>query len=329
MKIKSLFISAKEVNSGMLFVSMGMMEVLKRNLQRVAFFRPIIYKESIVDGDMKFILERYNLALEYEDAYGFDVAYVEDMISKNKTKELINQLLMKFKKLESEYDFVLCEGIRGSFLNANIDFDVNIKIAQNFGSPLINIINGKESSSKEIYESLLRENKTLASKGCTHFATFINRVDKKKHLELSKKLKGYEYTTYLLEEVAELSLLSIQDIIESLNAKPVLLSEKDHTRSIRAVKVAALSLDNFFDYIEEDDLVIVPLDRSEIILGLYGALFSNEYPNISCIVFPLGMQAHPNIQKLIKGLQRFKVPILSVETDTFNTARNLRSYVAN
>lgn len=305
MKIKSLFISAKEVNSGMLFVSMGMMEILKRNLQRVAFFRPIIFKESIVDGDIEFIRERYDLCISYEEAYGFDVAYVEDMISQNKTKELINQLLHKFKKLEAEYDFVLCEGIRSSFLNANIDFDVNIKIAQNFGASYINIINGKNSTTKEIYESLLRENKTLESTGCTHFATFINRVDEKKHNALSKKLKNYQQTTYILKEVEELSLLSIHDIVETLGAKAIFWSEKDHTRTIRAVKVAALSLDNFLDFIEEDDLVIVPPDRSEIILGLYGALFSNEYPNISCIVFPLGMKAHPNIQKLIKGLERF------------------------
>lgn len=323
MKIKSLFISAKEVNSGMLFVSMGMMEILKRNLERVAFFRPIIYKESIIDGDIEFIRERYNLCIDYEEAYGFDVAYVEDMISKNKTKELINQLLHKFKKLEAEYDFVLCEGIRSSFLNANIDFDVNMKIAQNFGASYINIINAKDSSPKEIYESVLRENKTLTSSGCKHFATFINRVEKEKHDALSKKLKNYAQTTYILDEIEELSLLSIQDVLEALDAKPILYSKEDSTRSIRAVKVAALSLDNFLDFIEEDDLVIVPPDRSEIILGLYGALFSNEYPNISCIIFPLGMKAHPNIQKLIKGLSKFNIPLLSVTTDTYNTARQL------
>ncbi|HFB53721.1 MAG TPA: phosphate acetyltransferase, partial [Sulfurimonas autotrophica] len=89
------------------------------------------------------------------------------------------------------------------------------------------------------------------------------------------------------------------------------------------VKVAALSLDNFLDHIEEDDLVIVPADRSDIILGLYGALHSVNYPSISAIVFPFDMKIHPNIQKLIDGLEGFKVPILSVESDTFITAKNI------
>jgi len=323
MKTKSLFISSREVNAGTLFISMGMMEILKRKLHRVAFFRPIISNKNIIDGDIEFMREHYNLDISYEDSYGFDTEYVEDMISQSKTKQLINQFLTKFKKLEKEYDFVLCEGIRLSFLNANINFDINIKLAQNFGSPYINIINAKNDTAKEIFESVKIENETLESQGCTHFATFINRLDYKKYVLLEKKIKNYEYTTYLLSEVEELSLLSIQDVIESLNATPQLLLEEDHTRSIRAVKVAALTVNNFLDHIEEDDLVVVPADRSDIILGLLGALYSTAYPSISCIVFPFNMRAHPNIEKLIYGLEQFNIPILSVDMDTYDTAQAL------
>lgn len=323
MKTKSLFISAQEVNAGMLFVSMGMMEILKRNLHRVAFFRPIISKKEVRDADIDFILQRYNLDMKYEEAYGFDIEYVENMIASNKLNELLNGLIEKFKKLESEYDFVLCEGIRRSFLNANINYDLNIKIAQNFGSPYINIINSKERTTQEIYEDIMIENENLLSQGCTHFATFVNRLDGDKYAQLQTKLQNYAQKTYLLKEVEELSLLSIEDLIEALKAKEVLLSKEDRTRSIRKVKVAALTLDNFLDHIEEDDLVIVPADRSDIILGLLGALYSKSYPNISAIIFPFDMRAHANINKLILGLEEFTIPILAVSTDTYETAKNI------
>ena len=52
MKIKSLFISAQEMNAGTLFISMGMMEILKRNLHKVAFFRPIIYDKNQVKSSI-------------------------------------------------------------------------------------------------------------------------------------------------------------------------------------------------------------------------------------------------------------------------------------
>jgi phosphate acetyltransferase len=323
MKTKSLFISAQEINAGMLFVSMGMMEILKRNLHRVAFFRPIIASTQRRDEDIDFILQRYNLDMKYEDAYGFDIEYVENMIASNRLHELINGLIEKFKKLESNYDFVLCEGIRRSFLNANINYDLNIKIAQNFGSPYINIINAKERTTQELYEDLMIENENLLSQGCVHFATFINRLDPEKYEEIQIKLQDFEEKIYLLKEVEELSLLSIQDLLDGLKAKEVLITKEDRTRSIRKVKVAALTLDNFLDHIEEDDLVIVPADRSDIILGLLGALYSKSYANISAIIFPFNMRAHPNINKLIFGLEQFTIPILAVDTDTYETARNI------
>ena len=323
MKIKSLYIAAQEKNAGTLFVSMGMMEILKRRLHRVAFFRPIIYSRDIKDGDISFIKERYNLDIDYEKCYGYDIAEVEELISKGKDSELIENLIGKFKQLEKEYDFVLCEGIRKSFLTSTISYDLNVRIAQNFGAPYINIINAKEKSSKEVYEEVLIENEYSTSVGCSHFATFVNRVNEEEFAALRALFDKTKYTVYMLPEEKELNLPTIEDVLESLGAKRIVLGEHDPSRIIRGVKVAALTLDNFLDHIQEDDLVIVPADRSDIILGLYGALHSVNYPSISAIVFPFDMEIHPNIEKLIDGLEGFKVPILSVESDTFVTAKNI------
>ncbi len=323
MKIKSLYISAQEKSAGSLFVTMGMMEVLKRNLSRVAFFRPIIHSSSIKDGDITFMLEKYSLNIEYKECYGFDIEYVEGMIANNKTNILINELIAKFKKLEVAYDFVLVEGIRHSFLTSTIDFDLNMKIAQNFASPIINIVNAKNRTMADVYDDILIQNKNATLQGCTHFATFINRIDEVKEKTLKKRLVEYPLEIYYLSEVAELDMLSIADIIDALDAQPLWLHPKDTSRIVRQIKVAASSLDNYLEYIEEDDLVIVPADRSDIIVGLLAALYSSTYPNISGIVFPLGMPTHPNIKKLVDGLDKFTIPVLSVDFDTYTTAKKL------
>ncbi|WP_297444003.1 AAA family ATPase [Sulfurimonas sp.] len=234
MKIKSLYIAAQEKNAGTLFVSMGMMEILKRKLHRVAFFRPIIFSKDIRDGDIDFILERYQLDMKYEDCYGFDIHDVEEMISKKQDNELITKLITKFKKLESEYDFVLCEGIRRSFLTATISYDLNVKIAQNFAAPMINIIKADNLSAKEIYENILIENEYLESQGCIHFATFVNRVSDTVGEKLKSMCEKTPYTIYFLEELPELNLPNIQDVIDGLDAKEVMVGEYDHTRIIKA-----------------------------------------------------------------------------------------------
>ena len=323
MKAKSLYIASQEKNAGTLFITMGMMEILKRNIPKVAFFRPIVSSKDTVDGDISFINEYYNLEMPYEECWGFDIDFVERLISENKTNELINLLISKFKKLENEYAFVVCEGIRRSFITSTINFDINILIAQNFGSPLINILSAKDKSPQEIYENILIENKTIQEESCTHFSTFVNRLDAKQHEVLSRKLKDYALDVYLLPEEQELTYLTMADIIDGLDAEVVAVNERDYSRVIKSIKVVALSLDNFLEYIEEGELVIVPPDRSEIILGLLGALYSKNYPNIAGVVFPFEMDIHPNIKKLIDGLESFSIPLVSVTTDTYQTARDI------
>ncbi|MEA1955328.1 MAG: phosphate acetyltransferase [Campylobacterota bacterium] len=323
MKVKSLYISAHEKNAGSLFISQGIMEILKRNLEKVVFFRPIISSKDVIDGDIDFMLKRYNLDIEYEDAYGFDIEYVETMIASHRENELINQLITKFKKLERKYDFVLCEGIRSSFLTASIEYDLNLKIAQNFSSSYINIVNAKNSSAQEVYEDILIEHENITKQGCSYFATFVNRLDTYKYKELDKKLDGCWLNTYLLKEIEELDLITIEDVIDSLDASEVFVSRNDYTRVVRKVKVGALTLDNFLEQLEEDDLVVVPADRSDIILGIFGALYSKTYPSVSGIIFPFGMIPHENIRKLLDGLDGFSIPMFCVNTDTYKTVRNI------
>jgi phosphate acetyltransferase len=320
MKIKSIYVYAQEKGAGSLFVTMGMMDILKKNIDKVAIFRPIIYNKDSKDTDIDFLLQRYNIDIDYEDTYGFDVEYVEMMISKNKTNELINQLIQKFKKLEQEYDFVLCEGIRRSFLNITINYDMNIKIAQNFGSAVINIINAHKTNIVDIYESLVVEEKTLVSEGCTHFATFINRLSDTQHEKLELMLLESNINCFLLKENKELGRLSIQDVIEGTGAEVIHMGEYDNLRVIHQVKVGASSLDNFLQYLEEGDFIVLPADRSELIVGIMMAMYSSNYPNISGIIFPFSMRAHPNIVKLIEGIKDFSIPILCVATDTYDTA---------
>ncbi|MCW9026175.1 MAG: phosphate acetyltransferase [Thiovulaceae bacterium] len=322
MKTKSLYISSQEKNAGTLFITMGMMEILKRNIPKVAFFRPIIFKNNLPDGDISFIKERYSLDMNYDECYGYDIEFVEAMISENKTNELINLLIKKFKKLEKDYDFVLCEGIRRSFLTNTINFDINILIAQNFGSPVLNILSAKDKSVQDIHEYIMIENENLKQAGCTHFATFVNRLDKKQLNVLSKKIKNID-DIYLLPEVEELTYLSIADVIDGLDAEVIMMDELDYSRAIKAPKVVALSLDNFLGRIEEGELIIVPADRSEIILGILGAVYSKNYPNIAGIIFPFELDMHPNIKKLIDGLDDINIPVLSVTTDTYTTAKNI------
>ena len=324
MKIKSLFVASLEENAGGLVVSMGLMGILKRKIQKVAFFRPIIIEESPKnDDDIKFMIEHFHLKIDYDDTYVFTMIEAESLIAENQTNILYEKIIEKFETLEKQYDFILCEGISKSLFTSTVDFDINLEIAKNIGSPVVGVLSGKDKTSKEIWEETKIEGETIKEEGCTHFATFINRLDKESLIDLTNKVRFLEkddVPIYLLPEVRELSYPTIGEVGEKLKSRYIIGKDKDLKRLVKQSKIAAMNLDHFLIRLEDGDLVITPGDRLDMILGSIAANYSKDFPSISGIVLTGGYVPNDIFMNLINGVGEYTIPILTSVDDTFQTA---------
>lgn len=322
MKINTLYISAQEKNVGALFVSMGVMEMLKRNIDKVAFFRPIIPSKDVRDRDIEFMVERYKLGMEYEECYGLDLDSLETLLASSGVDEVLGTLVAKFQKLGERYDFILCEGIARSLLPLSQNYDLNALIAQNFGASIINIINAKDRTVQEIYENISIEKEHLLSLNTLCFATFISRIDAQKQAFFEAHFKS-EQNIYFLKECRELDIPTLEDVVETLEAKKIVFCQNDNARAIRGFSIATSGVESFLEQIKEDDLVIVDAERSDIILGLVASFYSKEYPKINAVLFVDGAELHPNIAKIITGLKEYNIPFLSIENDAIESVKKL------
>ncbi len=323
MKINALYISAQEKNVGALFVSMGMMEMLKRNIDKVAFFRPIIPSKDVRDRDIEFMVERYKLGMEYEECYGFDLDSLETLLASSGVDEVLGTLVAKFQKLGERYDFILCEGIARSLLPFTQNYDLNALIAQNFGASVINIINAKDRTAQEIYENISLEKEHLLSLSTLCFATFISRIDAQKQAFFEAHFGGAEQNIYFLEELRELDVPTLEDVVETLEAKKIVFCQNDNARAIRGFSIATSGVESFLEQIKEDDLVIMDAERSDVILGLVASFYSKEYPKINAVLFVDGAKLHPNIAKIIRGLKEYNIPFLSIKNDAIESVKKL------
>ncbi|MCF6172902.1 MAG: phosphate acetyltransferase [Campylobacteraceae bacterium] len=331
MKSDSLYISSLEPATGSLIITMGIMELLKGKLGKVAFFRPVIEDSGDRDHDISFVLEKYSLDMEYKDTYGFNTHEVENLMAENKFNYFIETLLEKFKKLEREYDFVVVEGLHNSSFSQTVDFDINLVIAQNLGTPYISVLNGKNKSAMEIFDEISIESDSIKNIGCVHIATFVNRIDPKITNDLRGNLLSLDIKdtpVYILEEVTELDTPTVLEIKKNLGCIQILGEEKDLRRVVRQSKIAAMKLENFLEYIEDGDLIIVPGDRSDIIIGSLSSVFSKNYPTISGILLTGGLLPHKSIKQLFSGFDKCTMPILSVEEDTYTTAMKVKDVPA-
>ncbi|MDD4885236.1 AAA family ATPase, partial [Sulfuricurvum sp.] len=84
MGIKNLYIASLESNAGSLLVSMGIMQLLKSRIEKLAFFRPIIEETSSVDNDSHFMITHFQLDQRIEESYGMKLSEAEALIAEGK-----------------------------------------------------------------------------------------------------------------------------------------------------------------------------------------------------------------------------------------------------
>ncbi len=320
-----------EPGSGKLMVTLGFMELVSRLVSSVGFFRPVIRRAEGMDNDLSTILSLYNIDMEYEDAFAFHSDEVEAMVSEGMAKELIQGIIEKYKQVESRYEFVVCEGFETSGFIANFDYDANLEIAKNLGAPFLAAFNGRGKDVKGVLDAVRLASDTIIQEGVTHLATIVNRLEENVLAGLKKKIEqegGGSVPMYLFPEVEELASPTVGEIKEHLGSSLLRGNETGLNRIVRHFKVAAMTLDNYLNYVQEDDLIIVPGDRADILLGTLSTFFSGTFPNISGILLTGGLRPSGNIMRLIEGFRQLTVPILAVEGDTFTTAMEASSVPA-
>jgi len=328
---KNLYVSATEEHSGKSAVVLGVMQMLLGELHKVAIFRPIIDDpgEGNRDHDIDLILSHYRLDMPYEDTYAYTLKQARELINTGQHAMLLETILKKFKSLEDEYDFVLCEGTDFKGKDPAFEFDINADIAANLGTPALVVSSGREKTPEEVVSLSQMKIDTLEEKGVDLVACVINRAPKDLTDEM---VSGIEHKVqdkeilpvYVIPENEALGKPTLGDVKRWLDAD-VLYGHSGMQTLVDSYVIAAMHIGNFLDYIEPGSLIITPGDRSDIILSTLASRLSSSYPDISGIVLTGGLQPSSSVHKLIEGWTGVPVPILSVEGHTFQTVQHVNN----
>ena len=309
-------------------VALGIMELLSRRLQNIGFFRPII-PDVKRDNNIQLILKRYNLKPAYEDMYACKHEDARRMVSHGQYDMLLKNILDKYKALESRCDFVLCEGTDYTGVSSAFEFDFNAGVANDLGCPIIAVVNGCGKSPEEVLDATRFARDAFESQGCTILAILANRVEPQNIGLINARLKdeaSVKEPVYILPEEPLLGKPTVGEIAANLESRLLQGDPDGLNREVLDIKIAAMNLPHFLDYISDGTLIITPGDRSDVILGSLAATVSETYPNISGLLLTGGLTLEPQVQRLIEGSKKTSpIPIFSVDTDTYTTAMNAGS----
>jgi phosphate acetyltransferase len=311
---RNLYITAMAPESGKSVVSLGVCQLLARRVERLGFFRPIV--RTSADPQTELLRRRYRLRA--------DVGLTEEEAARTPYDELRKRVVEAYKQLEHECDFVLCEGTDFTGAAPALDFGLNADLANEVGAPVLVVVRGR--SAEETVASARAALGGLATKGCTTFGLVANRVAPQDVERVSAFLAGESADgngVYVLPEDADLAAATVADVAAGLGARIVLdCPGITLQREVRAVRVAAMTVEHFVDHLVDGTLVIVPGDRPDILVACLASKVSPAIPSIAGVLltggYPLGATA-------MRLLENAPFPVLEVPELTHTAAVEAQS----
>jgi phosphate acetyltransferase len=330
----SLYIATTEPYCGKSLLSLGITELLLRRTSRVGVFRPVIAPRSNQERDknIELLLSHFNLNLDYEDTYACVGREVTDLVGQGRYEDLLDRIIEKYKALEKQSDFILCIGSDPEGAAAALEFDFNADIAKNLGCPVLILTSAADRTVTTVVNSVRVTLDAFLERGCEVLGTVVNRADLDNYVELrdalKKELPEGNVVLAVIPAHKALSSPTIKEVAEQLNAE-ILYGDAQLDKLAHRYLIIAMRLENYLTHLSENALLITPGDRNDVILSALQAHQSQCYPQISGILLSGGLRPAPSVARILDGL-RSRVPILSVQTDTYDTAAQVsavRSYI--
>ncbi|MEQ8435968.1 MAG: phosphate acetyltransferase [Ilumatobacter fluminis] len=313
---RAVYLTAMGPASGKSLVALGLVELLSRRVGRVGFFRPVV--QSADDNDLALIRARYDLP---DERCGYAFTDSERSELGNASRAGMARVVERFRQIEAVSDFVVVEGTDFTGASSPIELDVNLRISEHLGAPIVVVVNGHDRGVDEIVERFRVGRDSFGDDAIS--AMVVNRVGPSVLGPLRERLaqQSSDDPVWAVPELPELRQPSLAQLQGALGAELVAGDPDDLTRSVGHVKVAAMSVPNMLDHVEDDTVFIAPGDRPDVVLAAMLTRTSAAYPSVSGVLLSGGLRPDDRVTSLIAGMSGgVPVPLLSVSTDSFDTA---------
>jgi phosphate acetyltransferase len=320
---KSIFIATAEPFSGKSIVAMGMVDMLLAKGQKIGYFKPIINHrpEEKTDPHIDTLIKHFRLPITYEKSFAYTREQANVLAESGLQGEIIDTIISKYKSLEQEFDFTIIEG--SDFLGEGtaFEFDANVTVAKNLGTPVVIVLSGDEKTVAQITNSAVVTINNFLNRKVKVIAVVVNKVEESQAVEIKKTLKQHlkkDIILAVIPKITELKSPSMKEVRELLNAE-VMFGEKQLANRVDHFIFGAMQISNFLNHIKQNVLILTPGDRADIVMASLQANISKNFPKIAGIVLTGGFEIAESVVKLIEGSNTL-VPILRVNDPSFYVA---------
>jgi phosphate acetyltransferase len=325
---RNLYIATTEARSGKSLIVLGVMELLSHRIENIGFFRPVIRAGDIPDNDIELVRTRYHLPLPYDSLYGVTHDQARQMSADGQHDRLLKRIYGRYKEVERQCDFVLCEGTDFTGVSSAFEFEFNGQVANHLGAPVVMVASGRGKTVDELIGVVRAAREAFDEEGCSVAATMVNRVvadDADRFSVQIGRVWPHPDPVYVLPEAEILDKPTVGEVAAAVGAQLLHGDGPGIHREVLDRKVAAMHVPNFLTHVEQGSLILTPGDRADMLLSCLAIAYSDSYPQIAGVLLTGGLKPDPHVMRLIEGLKQSNVPIYLTATDTYATATRVES----
>ena len=310
---RSIYIASPNAGTGKSTVALGLIVCLTKVVAKVGVFRPFVDSRD-EDPFLNLLLARSGSATPAAQCIG--VTWDEYHAA---PEESLSRIVDAYRAMARDHDVVIIDGSDFTDVAGTPELDLNARVAANIGVPVLLVVSGR-GAPEDVRASVEVSVAEIAENHARTVAVIANRCPAATRGAVAAALSGIEgLTVTTLPEVPLLSAPSVREIADAVEGTLIAGDAALLEREAEGVLVAAMDVSHVLERLAEGQVVIVPADRSAVIISLAAAHASTGFPNLAGLVLNGGFRVAPHVLKLIRGLEQ-PLPVITSPLDTFAAA---------
>lgn len=300
---------------GLTSVCMGIVRALDQLGLRYGFVKPI----SVVQGREDRSNALVRLAGPLDPPEPIPRREAEDLLGEGDDAILLERVVELVERAGAGKDVVVVEGLV-PVDEVTYATRLNTAIAKALDAELVLVAAPKETDAVKIADNV--DIVARAYGEVENVCCILNMVKGVDPDELRKALEVEAYHPLgIIPYEPELAALRIKELAERVGANVVHAGSWDDRR-VREVVLCAATVRYAYPYFRRGALVITPGDREDILLA--AALAEMEGAQLAGILLTGGRIPEEGLLALCRSALESGLPVLSVETESFETARSVQ-----
>ncbi|WP_020579082.1 phosphate acetyltransferase [Actinopolymorpha alba] len=311
---RSVYVAAPEGHTGKSSVALGLVELFAAQV-RVGVFRPIARADQDTDSVLELLLEHDGVDLGYDQCIG--VTY--DDVHADPDRAL-GEIIRRYRAIEGRCDVVVIVGSDYTDVAGPTELAYNARIAANLGSAVVLVVSALHRGADDVRQVVDLSMGELAAGHAEVVAVVANRADPGQLDAVRAALAEDTVPTWVMPNVPLLSAPTVADLMSAIGGRIVAGDPDLLGREAETTLVGGMTMDHILDRLTDGAVVIVPGDRSEVVLAMVAAHASESFPSLSGLILNGGFVPSEQVTRLIGGLPQ-RLPIVATDLDTFDTTR--------